>query len=421
MNRAEKDWRTDYLSAEDAVGILDIRAQTLYAYVSRGLIRSVEQPGQKKRLYFREDVEKVQARSLARAGHGPVAASAMNLGEPIIPTSITEITPQGPRYRGYLAVDLMHDGASFEQVAELLWTGLWHDEPVRWPVASQVPELRKLAASIVAPQTGDQLLETFALFVLRLGMTRGTIADRVRKGNTLDAARGIIQTLTGCFGYISTRQCFQTMLPGQSIVDGLVRSLGVKDSKDNRAAFEAILMLLADHELSPGTFSARVAASCGSALHSCIVSAICAGSGVQVGRLYDRVEAFLARASTKAVLLRRAERYLEGGNAVPGFGHPLYPHGDPRSQALLDIARRRKEQSNQVKAIFGFIDDAQAKYGLHPRHELAVTTLAIAMGLPQHAAGGLFTLARTAGWVAHVHEQRLSGTLLRPRAKFIGQ
>jgi citrate synthase len=257
--------------------------------------------------------------------------------------------------------------------------------------------------------------------VLRLGMTRGTIADRVRRGNTLDAARGIVQTLTGCFGYISKRQSFQAMLPGQSIVDGLVRSLGVRDIKDNRAAFEAILMLLADHELSPGTFAARVAASCGSALHSCIVSAICAGSGVHVGRLYDKVEAFLARASTRAVLLRRAERYLEDGNAVPGFGHPLYPHGDPRSQALLDIARRRKEQSTRVNAIFGFIDEAQARYGLHPRHELAVTTLTIAMGLPQHAAGGLFTLARTAGWVAHVHEQRLAGTLLRPRAKFIGQ
>ncbi|MES2534238.1 MAG: citrate synthase [Pseudomonadota bacterium] len=419
MDRTETDWRTDYLTAEDVIGMLDIRLQTLYAYVSRGLIRSVEQAGQKKRLYLRDDVEKVQARSLARAGHGPVAASAMNLGEPIIPTSITEISPQGPRYRGHLAVNLMQEGARFEQVAELLWTGLWHDEPVRWPVVPQVPELRKLAASISAPQTADQLLETFALFVLRLGMTRGTIADRVRIGNTLDAARGIIQTLTGCFGYISARQSFQAMLPGQSIVDGLVRSLGVKDTKENRAAFEAILMLLADHELSPATFAARVAASCGSALHSCIVSAICAGSGVHVGRLYDRVETFFARASTKAVLLRRAERFLDAGNAVPGFGHPLYPHGDPRSQALLDIARRRKGASRQVDAIFGFIDEAQAKYGLHPRHELAVTTLAISMGLPQHSAGGLFTLARTAGWVAHVHEQRLSGTLLRPRAKFI--
>jgi hypothetical protein len=59
-------------------------------------------------------------RSLARSGHGPVAASAMNWGEPIFPTSITEITEQGPRYRGHLAADLVRSGASFESVAELL-------------------------------------------------------------------------------------------------------------------------------------------------------------------------------------------------------------------------------------------------------------------------------------------------------------
>ncbi|RZJ10182.1 MAG: citrate synthase, partial [Haliea sp.] len=70
-----------------------MRPQTLYAYVSRGWIRSVAQPGQKDKLYSRDDVDRVSKRSAARSGHGAVAASAMNWGEPILPTSITEITP----------------------------------------------------------------------------------------------------------------------------------------------------------------------------------------------------------------------------------------------------------------------------------------------------------------------------------------
>src|SRR5689334_19850759 len=92
--------RPDYLSARETIALLDIKLQTLYAYVSRGLIRSTSRPGRKERMYLREDVERVHARALARSGHGPVAADAMNLGHAIIPTAITEITAQGPRYRG---------------------------------------------------------------------------------------------------------------------------------------------------------------------------------------------------------------------------------------------------------------------------------------------------------------------------------
>ncbi|MDB5846906.1 MAG: citrate synthase [Rhodoferax sp.] len=119
----EPEPRSAYASAAEAMRLLNVRQQTLYAYVSRGLIRSIPQKGLKDRLYLRDDITRVGMRSAARAGHGPVAASAMNWGEPIFPTSITEITPQGPRYRGRLAADLVRGGVAFEAVAELLWTG----------------------------------------------------------------------------------------------------------------------------------------------------------------------------------------------------------------------------------------------------------------------------------------------------------
>ena len=86
--------------------ILQVKPQTLYSYVSRGLIRRRVKPGHRTSYYNREDIHRLKSRSVARSGHGPAAASAMYWGEPVLETAITEITPDGPRYREYLATDL---------------------------------------------------------------------------------------------------------------------------------------------------------------------------------------------------------------------------------------------------------------------------------------------------------------------------
>src|SRR4249920_2203976 len=114
MHRRAPEEGADYLPARDALAILDVKPQTLYAYVSRGWIRSVPQAGTREKLYSRDDVDRVRLRSLARAGHGAAAASAMRWGEPVIHSSITEITPEGARYRGRLATDLARTGHAFE-------------------------------------------------------------------------------------------------------------------------------------------------------------------------------------------------------------------------------------------------------------------------------------------------------------------
>lgn len=410
----------DYASAGEAMKLLGIRQQTLYAYVSRGWIRSIPQLGKKDRLYLREDLERLVTRSRARSGHGPVAAAAMNWGEPIIPTTITEITPEGPRYRGRLAVDLVRMHARFEAVAELLWTGLWHDEPPSWPVQKATPNLGRLTDSLPEMQASDQIIEVFALVTLHLGVGHGTVAERIRNGRTLDAAKQIIHTLVGCCGLASEAGRYVPMQPGQTVAEGLMQALGVKPTADNMRVVEAILTLMADHELSPGAFTARVGASCGCTLHSCIASALCASSGLEIGRLYSRIDEFLKGASSKAALLQKAVQLQERGLIVPGFVHPLYPQGDPRGKFLLELARRRSEPSRRLAAALGFVDEMRERFNLFARHELAVVILTREMGLSRFAPGALFVLARVAGWVAHVQEQRLTGSQLRPRAQFTG-
>lgn len=311
---------TEYATAAEALALLKVRPQTLYAYVSRGWIRSVAQKGLKKKLYSREDLARVGRRQLARSGHGPVAASAMNWGEPIFATSITEITEQGPRYRGQLAADLVRAGVAFERVAELLWTGALPAAATRtavWPVPRPARALAGLTQTLAASGAGDNVLEAFAMVVLMLGMRRGPVAQRLQQGHTLAAAREIMQTLAGCCGFVGPAHAFLPLRKGQGLVDGLMQSLGMAPTDGNREALRAVLILMADHELPPGTLSARVVASTGGTLHSCLASALCATSGVDVGRMYGRVEDFLDRPQGRSVLVRRAHKLHAAGQRVP--------------------------------------------------------------------------------------------------------
>ncbi|MDM0084660.1 citrate synthase [Variovorax sp. J31P179] len=207
--------RGDYVDSKEAMKLLGIRQQTLYAYVSRGLIASMRQADRKDHLYLRADVERMVLRSLARTGHGALAASAMNWGEPIVPTTITEITPLGPRYRGHLAADLARRRSGFESVAELLWSGLLDDHPVTWAGPAPAAPLMRLTRALATAGAADQLHEIFSLVTLQMGVSTGSESrtsafheECPEEPNSFDAARAVIRTLAGCMGYAGPAQGF---------------------------------------------------------------------------------------------------------------------------------------------------------------------------------------------------------------------
>src|SRR5262250_3256835 len=120
------------VDAREAARILGVKVATLYSYASRQWVRSFPSGRHREKRYLREDLERLRHRADARLGHEAVAAGALRWGEPVLSSSLTEIRPDGPWYRGHPVLELART-ARFETVAELLWSGklpatvpVWH-------------------------------------------------------------------------------------------------------------------------------------------------------------------------------------------------------------------------------------------------------------------------------------------------------
>jgi citrate synthase len=412
----------DYVTRAQAIEMLGIKADTLYSYVSRGLIRRLHHPNNRQSLYFREDIDKIRVRSDARRSEGVLAAGAIRYGgEPVIPTSITELTPSGQLYRGRSAIDLAKEGECFESVAELLWSGIFIDGQVVWRFSPPPANFQAIAGSL--GKLGDEanIHELMSILTLGLGMSAGSLSERVKQGlNVVLDARHLIQVLSGCFGFLAEKRAYRAFRDGESIVEAMARSLGIAAKPESLRILNAALVLSADHELNPATFAARIAASCEADLYSCVSAAICAHSGTRIARACDQLEEFFSKTATGALLLKKMISSEKTSRAIPGFSHPIYPKGDPRAYALLQVIRDTIPLNKRVAHIYDFIEQAATQLQVYPRVEVAIAVMAVALDLPPRSAAGIYTFGRTAGWVAHVMEQRLTGYLIRPRAKFIG-
>ncbi|MBL8969198.1 MAG: helix-turn-helix domain-containing protein, partial [Myxococcales bacterium] len=143
------------MSGREAAALLGVKRETLYAYASRGLVRSEPGGPGRERRYSREDLERLKARRDARSGHGPVAAGALRWGEPVLESALTAIDPAGPRYRGHPSAELAATH-TLEAVAELLWSGTLPAAAPSWQLAG--PGLRVASLTALLPPAAPPLL-----------------------------------------------------------------------------------------------------------------------------------------------------------------------------------------------------------------------------------------------------------------------
>ncbi len=427
MAKAERS-RTDdartaaaYLTRDEVVALLGIKPQTLYAYVSRGLIHSVPKPEGGANFYLREDVERIRVKSAARAGFGAVAAGAMRWGEPVITTAITQITESGPRYRNRLALDLVRANASFETVTDFLWGGNWIEQTGGWSAPetpAKVVEQLSHAAQLGSDPHVNQL---FVLAVGMLGLSHGSLRDRTRAGSTpVLLARQAIRTMAGVFGFLGPRRRFTPLRPGESIASGLARAMDIEPVPVTLRALNALLVLDIDHELTSSTFVARIAASGEADLHACIGAALNTHHSTMTGSRADSVEELFAARAPVSSIVAQVKGMVSSAQRVPGFNHPFYPQGDPRAAMLIELAREIGRPKRAMRSMLDTMGLLQAEFGLRPAFELGSVLLCRALSLPAQSSSGLRSLARSAGWVAHILEQRLAAFMIRPRAKYVG-
>jgi citrate synthase len=376
----------EWIDAEQAMATLGVRAQTLYAYVSRGRVGAAAHPDDPRRsLYRASDVAALAAKKARGRRAADVAAEAIAWGEPVLPSAITTVEGGRLFYRGQDAVDLarMH---SLEQVARLLRGG--HGAPLTGPEPEEAQEGRDAARPAVLDPG-------------RPGRDRPA-GPGPRAAGPGDGGRRPAGSRRRRRGRVDRRGP-DPPAPGRRLEPG----------RPGADLVRRALVLLADHELNASTFAVRVAASTGSSLAAASLAGLAALSGPLHGGMAARVEMFVDEAERRGPAKAVAER-LAQGSAMPGFGHPLYPDGDPRAAALLDafkvppmLAELRRETEGST--------------GLPPNIDFALVAMARTLALPADAPFSLFAVGRMAGWHAHAIEQLQTGKLIRPRARYVGE
>jgi citrate synthase len=377
------------LTAAQAAARLGIARQSLYAYVSRGLLRALPEPGSRESRYSAEAVERLAEQRAAGRRPKAMARSALNWGAPVLASSIATVADSYLYYRGEDALALARS-AGLEAVAALLW-----QVPMEAAFGGAAPVLADAVT-----RDGEDLLARFA----------SATGDDPTASWQRDQAR----LAAGCGDLVrGLTACLLGTSPDTAPVHAQCAAAWGLDAA-GADLVRAALVLCADHELNASSFTARCIASTGASLRAAVIGGLAALSGPRHGGTTARIEAFwdmLDAADRPDAVVRQL---LSGGQSVPGFGHALYPEGDVRARALLAAILPLRP------AWGGWIDRVLALTGQHPNVDLGLVALRRHLGLPAGAAFGLFALGRSVGWIAHGLEQRGDPHAIRPRAVYTG-
>ncbi len=367
-----------WITTTEAAARLGVKRATLYAYVSRGLLRSERRPGQQESLFDRAQVDAMAA---------PERTTST-------PRTLLRFRSVASRVSGHVDGDLTYRGVpladvvaldSLERAAALV---LGVDDSTGMP-PSRLPE----AASLAGDLTNLPLERRIPVAVQLLAATDpfhgDTDPDRVRS-----TALALLPAAVALAGGAATEG---------GLVPLLLGALGGRpDEAAHVDVLRVLLVSLLDHGLTASTVAARVAASTRAGLHDCLSAAYAAMAGPLHGAAPSAAYALVADGSDPARTIGRA---LRERRVVPGFGHFLYPDGDPRAALVLAAVWALPGTAalrGRVEALTGAARD---RTGALPNIDLASAAALHALGLPAAAGEVVFQVARSYGVAAHVVEE----------------
>ncbi len=425
---------TDRLGTAEVARRLGVKRETVYAYVSRGLLERHPASGPHDSQFDAEEVERLAARA-----RRPDRSSAL---EVVVETELTLLDPAGRlSYRGRDAVELARF-RSFEAVVSLLWDGA---PPTPWglddegaaavealatALGPEAPDAERIAAVVATLAARDPErdsrdresvhragAEVFAAILTALHRGRPSLheTDRGRPSLSIGSRRSPApaEALRGSPAPAPAHRRGGADEAG--FAERLWVALADDDAKpraEQAKALDAALILLADHELAASTFAARIAASAWAGPYRVILAGLGPLGGALHGGAGAAVEVLLDEVAAGADPGAALDDRLAAG-PVPGFGHRVYRDRDPRADHLLD----RLGPEPPAAALL----DAAAERGLPaPNVDFALAALVRAHSLRPGSAATIFTVARIAGIVAHALEEYEHQLRFRPRASYVG-
>ena len=395
------------MTAREAAQRMGVKVETLYAYVSRGLVESHPAPGGRASVFDARAIEALARRGRPRQSS---RSSSLNL---LIETRLTALSPQGVRYRGHLSSDLARDH-TFENVADLLWLGVLDSRRDPWRGTT--------FTGIEGLSLGDALR-----MIVAMAMAASPKDEPLDPTSVAIAGRHLVATIVDSLPLAGDGRAPRLVLPAggppirSTIAGRLWTRLSPRRPQPGMvAALNGALVLLADHELAASTLGVRVAA-CTRANPYAVVTA---GLGVLSGPFHggaSRVARQMLDRAADVGPARAVAEMMRSRQRIPGFGHSVYVDIDPRAKVLLDLLRRAGGSSRMMAIVDELRAAVVERVGREPNVDFALAAMTAIAGMPADGGEVVMSIARTAGWLAHAIEEYGEAPLrFRPRASYIG-
>ncbi|MGW1339938.1 citrate/2-methylcitrate synthase [Kribbella sp. NPDC002412] len=370
----------NYLTTAEVARRLKVKPETIYAYVSRGLLTSVRARGRRGSLFAAAEVERLASKSVEHSG---VVEQ--------IETELTLLNDDELYYRGHSVRELA-TSRTVESVAHLLWTGELADQQP-FPVTRASVQLARSAMNVLPDSA--RLTDRLRVAVTALGAADPMRFDLTPQSVVL-AAENLIGVLVAALPgpVVAERSLGARLWPKLSRQPDRAEQAGQRPI-DGARVLEAALVLLADHGLAVSTVAARVAASARANLYAVVSAGLGALDGQYHGAAPTLAYEFLEKAQRDP--LQALSDQLRSGEPVPGFGHRIYKDRDPRAEVLLDLLADHP--------IVETVKVLSARMPAFPNSDLAVAAMMHAFEFRADAGDALFALARIVGWTAHALEE----------------
>ncbi|SEE89441.1 citrate synthase [Ruania alba] len=402
------------LTTAQAAARLGVKPATLYAYVSRGRIRSTrcETGGS---TFDALEVEELAAARRSGRVVAPASSANRTQGRPlmVLGSPLTLIEDDELYFRGVRATDLART-CTVEEAIEFLWTAGVSNGPPAPGVEPVVVARASQAGDLLGPSARS--IDRMQIAVTIAG-THDPFRTELNPEGARTAGRQIVAIVVDALPDLGkpaplTAPLAHRLWPKLTAQPATAADLDL---------IAAALVLCLDHDLATATLAARVAATARAHPYAAVASALAAFDAALHGSASIAAVQMLRDVLGPTRPERAVAEHVAGGSGVPGFGHVLYRRTDPRAAFLFDAMAAMPRYELAINAAQQVGAVIAPRTGRPANLDLALAVMAIGADMSADAGQVLFATARTAGWIAHIADEYSQAPLrLRPESHYTG-